>query len=206
MKIPKFLVFSFFIFAFTAISFERAIDAQPPKDAVIDSNDNEVLIGFDYYIAVTSPFDGMSIANEASCPPPVVRRNNLSLLPIKISSVVDSNDNVVREDTNINLEFNIELNSTTCNVPPIWKVEFNASMLQWLVTIGGDRSHNRFQIARSCPYRKYFYQLRYCPSLRSIQFPCVTVCSFFKDGLNYLALNGDPIPIVLGQLASVSST
>ncbi|KAL9350269.1 hypothetical protein Peur_057524 [Populus x canadensis] len=201
MKIPE-LMFSFLLFALTAISFQRAIDAQGFKDAVVDSNDNEVLLGLDYYIAVTSPFDGMSLAMEASCPPPVVHRNNLSLLPIKFSSVVDSNDNVVREDTSLNLEFNVELNNSDCNVPTIWKVEFNASMQQWLVMIGGDRSHNRFQIAKACPYRKYFYQLRYCPVLGSIQFPCVTVCSLFKNGLNYLALNGDPIAIVLGQLVS----
>ncbi|KAF9685577.1 hypothetical protein SADUNF_Sadunf03G0069200 [Salix dunnii] len=201
MKIPK-LMFSSLLLALTVISFQRAIDAQGPKNAVVDSNDNEVLMGFDYYIAVTSPFDGMSLAKEASCPPPVVHRNNLSLLPIKFSSVADSNDNVVRVDTNLNLEFNVELNKSACNVPTIWKVEFNASMQQWLVTIGGDRSHNRFQITRACPYRKYFYQLRYCPYLGSIQFPCVTVCSLFKNGLSYLALNGEPIPIVLGQLGS----
>ncbi|KAJ6703891.1 hypothetical protein OIU85_029787 [Salix viminalis] len=82
MKIPK-LMFSFLLLALTVISFQTAIDAQGPKDAVVDSNDNEVLMGFDYYIAVTSPFDGMSLAREASCPPPVVHRNNLSLLPIK---------------------------------------------------------------------------------------------------------------------------
>ncbi|KAJ6695790.1 KUNITZ TRYPSIN INHIBITOR 2 [Salix koriyanagi] len=170
------------VMAFIRLFGKTAIDAQGPKDAVVDSNDNE---------------PGKPAARLPSC------TGTISLcFRYKFSSAADSNDNVVRVDSNLNLEFNVELNKSACNVPTIWKVEFNASMQQWLVTIGGDRSHNRFQITRACPYRKYFYQLRYCPYLGSIQFPCVTVCSLFKNGLSYLALNGDPIQIVLGQLGS----
>ncbi|KAB5512037.1 hypothetical protein DKX38_029065 [Salix brachista] len=159
MKVTKFLVLSFLLFAFTAASFPEAVHAEDHA-AVLDEFHREVLAGARYVIASRNNTATLRVTatNKTICHSDVILSTLNDGLPIIFSPEIKANDSVIREDTYLNLNFN----ATTCaeeGVTTMWKI--GSLSTPPVVTTGGVDSVNRFMITK---YEdENIYQLSFCP-------------------------------------------
>ena len=187
MKITNFLVLSFLLFAFTATSiFPRAVHAE----AVIDVFGDEVRTG-DRYIIGAASNDFAVTATSPICNSDVVFSPMSDGLPVIFSPVVESNDSVIQEDSNLNVDFD----AATCRmagVSTMWKIEMRPTARGFVVTTGGVAGLNRFKITK---YEggNNLYQLSYCPISEPI---CKCSCVPLGKVVNRLAPSTVPFPVV----------
>ncbi|KAL9345470.1 hypothetical protein Peur_063145 [Populus x canadensis] len=187
MKITNFLVLSFLLFAFTATSiFPRAVHAE----AVIDAFGDEVRTG-DRYIIGAASNDFAVTSSPIICNSDVFLSPMSNGLPVIFSPVVESNDSVIHEDSNLNVDFD----AATCRmagVSTMWKIELRPTARGFVVTTGGVAGLNRFKITK---YEggNNLYQLSYCPISEPI---CECSCVPLGKVVNRLAPSTVPFPVV----------
>ncbi|KAJ6952910.1 hypothetical protein NC653_041911 [Populus alba x Populus x berolinensis] len=153
MKITKFAVLSFLLFAFTATSiFPHAVHAQDPE-AVIDVNGNEVTADARYFIGAASDDNTTTLAVSATsriiCNSDVIISSMSNGLPVTFSSPVgESGDGtVIREDSYLNVNF-VAATCRMAGVSTMWKTELRPTMRGFVVTTGGVDGLNRFKITK----------------------------------------------------------
>nr|CAJ21343.1 kunitz trypsin inhibitor TI [Salix triandra] len=195
MKITKFLALSFLLFAFTATSFPHAVHAADPE-AVIDVYGNEVTAGARYFIRATSDEDNITTL-AVSATSRIICNSDVTLSPmsdkiaITFSPVVESNDGVIREGTNLNLRFNTA-SCKMAGVTTMWKIELRPTMRGFVVTTGGVDRLNRFKITKYGGDNS-LYQLSYCPVSEPF---CECSCVPVGNVVNRLVPNANPLPVV----------
>ncbi|KAJ6952974.1 wound-responsive protein GWIN3-like [Populus alba x Populus x berolinensis] len=188
MKITKFAVLSFLLFAFTATSiFPHAVHAQDPE-AVIDVNGNEVTADARYFIGAASDDNTTTLAG----------------LPVTFSSPVgESGDGtVIREDSYLNVNF-VAATCRMAGVSTMWKTELRPTMRGFVVTTGGVDGLNRFKITK---YEggNNLYQLSYCP-ISDPMCECSCACVPLGNVVDRLAPSTVPFPVVFEPVADQSS-
>uniref|UniRef100_A0A6N2KHL0 Uncharacterized protein n=1 Tax=Salix viminalis TaxID=40686 RepID=A0A6N2KHL0_SALVM len=189
MKVTKFLVLSFLLFAFTAASFPEAVHAEDHA-AVLDEFHRAVLAGERYVIAARDNTTTLRVTatnktDDVICHSDVILSDDVGL-PIIFSP--EDNDSVIREDTYLNLNFN----ATTCaeeDVTTMWMI--GSLSTPPVVTTGGVDSVNRFMITK---YEdENIYQLSFCPRSELLcNCPCVPIGKLGE----HLGPAGNPVPVV----------
>ncbi|XP_061943981.1 wound-responsive protein GWIN3-like [Populus nigra] len=203
MKITKFVVLSFLLFAFTATSiFPQAVHAEDPE-AVIDVNGNEVTPDARYFIGAASDDNTTTLAVSATsqiiCNSDVILSSMSNGLPVIFSPAVESNDSVIHEDSYLNVDFD----AATCRmagVSTMWKIELRPTARGFVVTTGGVAGLNRFKITK---YEggNNLYQLSYCPISEPI---CECSCVPLGKVVNRLAPSTISFPVVFVPTDRVS--
>ncbi|KAJ6288116.1 hypothetical protein OIU76_028888 [Salix suchowensis] len=183
MKVTKFLLLSFLLFAFTAASFPEAVHAEDHA-AVLDEFHHEVLAGARYVIASrnNTATRRVTATNETICHSDVILSTLNDGLPIIFSP--EDNDTVIREDTYLYLNFN----ATICaeeDVTTMWMIDSQSKPI--VVTTGGVDIANRFMITK---YEdENIYQLSFCPRSEIL---CNCTCVPIGELDEYLAPAGSP--------------
>ncbi|KAJ6952850.1 hypothetical protein D5086_033895 [Populus alba] len=208
MKITKFAVLSFLLFAFTATSiFPHAVHAQDPE-AVIDVNGNEVTADARYFIGAASDDNTTTLAVSATsriiCNSDVIISSMSNGLPVTFSSPVgESGDGtVIREDSYLNVNF-VAATCRMAGVSTMWKTELRPTMRGFVVTTGGVDGLNRFKITK---YEggNNLYQLSYCP-ISDPMCECSCACVPLGNVVDRLAPSTVPFPVVFEPVADQSS-
>ncbi|KAJ6422752.1 hypothetical protein OIU84_027677 [Salix udensis] len=143
MKVTKFLVLSFLLFAITAASFPEAVHAEDLPPAVLDAVTHEVRADATYRmeILLNTTTVEVTATNKTICHSDVILTDGDSTgLPIIFSPEIKPNDSVIREDTYLYLKFD----ATTCaeeDVTTMWKIDFQRTPP--VVTTGTSCRDNR---------------------------------------------------------------
>ncbi|KAK8521388.1 hypothetical protein V6N13_077495 [Hibiscus sabdariffa] len=174
----------FLIFLFTITLFFSSV-ADAAKKPVLDSDDEPLHPGIEYYIVSTiwgaggAALESRSI--EKPCPEFVVVNKYQNGMPV-LFYPVDTNDTIVYESTDVNIQFVHSVDSN-CQTPTIWKLgDYDPSSGKWWLTIDGNVSNpgpgtltSWFKIKNG----EKGYVLNFCPSV------CVSCISLCNDVSRY---------------------
>ncbi|CAK7349986.1 unnamed protein product [Dovyalis caffra] len=192
MKITKFLVLSFFLFAFTASSFPEAIQAKDPEP-VVDIFGNELEAGRSYFIRAfpAGSATTLAVSSEGTCPPDVRLSTIFNKVSVRITPI--QNDSVIYEDTYVN--FNLEV--PTCrrgDVTTMWKVSYKPGMDRYIVTTGGMGPLKQFKITKDRA-NDGLYQLSYYPTSEAFNKRLRFELGYLADNddVTYLTPNANPV-------------
>ena len=188
------------VFVFSTKScFLGVADAE--NEPVLDIDGEELQTGVEYYVvsAIWGAGGGglaLGRSNEQPCPEIVVqRRSGDNGIPVTFSNV-DTNDNVVRLSSDVNVEF-LPIRPKLCLTSTVWKLDNydNSTGKWWVITDGvkGNPGPNTltswFKIEK---LGELNYKFSYCPSVCQ---SCTTLCSdigrYGDDGQVRLALSSD---------------
>ncbi|OMO68082.1 Proteinase inhibitor I3, Kunitz legume [Corchorus capsularis] len=172
--------------------------ANAANEPVLDVDGEEVLTGVEYFVVSAiwgAGGGGLAIGRSSnqSCPEIVVqRRSDLDNgIPV-IFYNANSSDEIVRLDTDVNVEF-VPIRDRLCLTSTVWVLDnYDESMGKWWVTLGGvignpgpSTLKNWFKIDK---FTSIGYQFSFCPSVCN---SCVTLCNNITrdvDGDNQLRL------------------
>ncbi|XVE58839.1 hypothetical protein DITRI_Ditri04bG0201300 [Diplodiscus trichospermus] len=197
MRTATIVVFLLFTFTTKSYFFGVATAANTP---VLDSDGDELQAGAEYYVisAIWGAGGGglaLGRTTNQSCPEIVVQRpfDRDYGIPV-IFSNSDTNDDVIRLSTDINIEF-IPLRDRLCLTSTVWKLDnYDPSTGQWWVTTDGVKGNpgpntlmSWFKIEK---VGEFWYKFKFCPSVCKL---CITLCSdigrYGDDGQIRLALS-----------------
>ncbi|KAF9661869.1 hypothetical protein SADUNF_Sadunf19G0113500 [Salix dunnii] len=182
----KFLGLSFFLFAFIATSFSEAVHTEDAA-AVLDVFNHAVLAGARYFIEASSTDNTTTLAVTASgiCNSDVILSTWNDRLNITFSPTIKSNDSVIREGTQLVVNFDAPSMVTT-----MWMIQLSPTTGGYVVTTGGVDRLNQFMITKSEDHDD-LYQLSFCPMGEPFcTCPCVPVG---VNGDKNLVPNADPL-------------
>lgn len=147
---------------------------------VVDVDGEPLRYGVDYFVVSAirgAGGGGLSLAG-ISCPLSV-KQERIDLMrgiPVKFLAVDVVGDNVVRESTDLNVKFNIQIQ---CEEATVWRVGRFEGLAEWVVRLGGVEGYHGpgtadslFKIQRAGgPSSSYLF--RFCPSKpRTFLIPC----------------------------------
>ncbi|XWS50807.1 hypothetical protein CRYUN_Cryun12cG0120500 [Craigia yunnanensis] len=200
MKTTTTLVFLLFVFSITKSSHLFGV-ANAANKPVLDIDGEELRTGVQYYVvsAIWGAGGGglaLGRSNKQPCPEIVVqRRSGDDGIPVTFSNV-DTNDNIVRPLSDVNIEF-LPIRPKLCSTSTVWKLDnYDNSTGKWWVTTDGVKGNpgpntltSWFKIEKSGGLG---YKFSYCPSVCQ---SCTTLCSdigrYGDDGQVRLALSND---------------
>nr|KJB73820.1 hypothetical protein B456_011G254900 [Gossypium raimondii] len=163
----------FIIFSVTLSSILFGV-ANATNDPVLDIDGNEVQTGTPYYVVSSiwgAGGGGLALGRPSGnkCPEVVTqRRSGDNGIPV-IFSNSDSNDGVVRQSSDINIEF-IPLRPKLCRTTTVWKVDdYDHSAGKWWVITDGVKGNpgantltSWFRIEKGGVLG---YKFKYCPAV-----------------------------------------
>ncbi|XP_021292310.1 21 kDa seed protein [Herrania umbratica] len=201
------------LFAFTSKSYFFGV-ANAANSAVLDLDGDELQTGVEYYVvsAIWGAGGGglaLGRASDQSCPEIVVqRRSDLDDGTPVIFSNADSEDDVVRVSTDLNIEF-VPIRDRLCSTSTVWKLDdYDNSAGKWWVTTDGVKGEpgartltSWFKIESAGALG---YKFRFCPSVCD---SCAPLCSDIgkhsdDDGQIRLALSDNGWPWVFKKASN----
>ncbi|KAK8569435.1 hypothetical protein V6N13_046490 [Hibiscus sabdariffa] len=171
------LLFLIFLFSTTSIFSSVANAAKKP---VLDSDDEPLRPGIEYYIVSTTWGVGGAALESRSvgkpCPKSIVVNGYQNGMPV-LFYPIDTNDTIIYESTDVNIQFaqGIEPN---CQTLTTWKLgDYDPSSGKWWLTIDGNVSNpgpgtltSWFKIKNGGEG----YVLNFCPS---VCVSCISLCN-----------------------------
>ncbi|XP_022734369.1 21 kDa seed protein-like [Durio zibethinus] len=200
------------LFAFTTKSYFFGV-ADATNEPVLDTDGEELRAGVKYY--VVSPITGagggglaLGRLTDKKCPEIVVqRRSDLENGTPVVFYNLDTNDDIVRLSTDLNVEF-VPIRDRLCLTSTVWKIDdYDTSTGKWWVTTDGVKGNpgphtlqSWFKIEKS---GNFGYKFNFCPSVCE---SCITLCGdigrYGHDGQIRLALAESGWPFVFQKASS----
>ncbi|XVF20690.1 hypothetical protein REPUB_Repub12eG0023800 [Reevesia pubescens] len=213
MKTTTAAVFLLFVFLITKSSYLFRV-ANAANEPVLDIDGEELRTGIEYYVVSSiwgAGGGGLALGQSSKQPCPeivVQRRSGDDGIPVTISNV-DSNDDVVRLSSDVNIKFR-PIRTRLCLTSTVWKLDnYDDSTGKWWVTTDGvignpgpNTLTSWFKIEKSGGIG---YKFTFCPSVCQ---SCTTLCSDIGkdgdiDGQVRLALTSDQgWPFIFKKAAS----
>ncbi|XVE58838.1 hypothetical protein DITRI_Ditri04bG0201200 [Diplodiscus trichospermus] len=204
MKTATVVVFLLFAFTTKSCFFGVATATNTP---VLDSDGDELRAGVEYYVVSAIPGNtggGLAFTFDprTTCPETVVQRQleNDYGIPVTFSNS-DTNDDVIRLSTDINIEF-LPIRPRLCVTSTVWKLaNYDLSTGKWWVITDGVKGNpgantltSWFKIEKFEKLGYSGYIFSFCPSVCE---SCITLCSNIgragDNGLIRLALDRDDL-------------
>ncbi|XWS60890.1 hypothetical protein CRYUN_Cryun07bG0076800 [Craigia yunnanensis] len=200
------------LFAFTTKSYFFGV-ANAANKPVLDIDGDELRAGVEYYVVSAiwgAGGGGLALGRTADqkCPEIVVQRGSDmdNGTPVILSNL-NTNDNVVRRNTDINIEF-VPRRDKLCRTSTVWKVDnYDFSTGKWWLTTDGVKGNpgpntltSWFKIEKA---GEIGYKFTFCPSVCE---SCTTLCSdigrYGDDGQIRLALADSGWPFLFKKASS----